>query len=342
MPSLYIRRSPYSSEPGYGANYGVNQNGYGVVGDSSAAAYAGVLGRDGNGTGVRGQGGPSGVKGEGLNGVLGYSQAPGFAGVYGIASNSGNCSNAAPSTICYGLIGNAVDVPFPGGVGVMGIGSDAGIWGRASVPAAYAAIFDGTVHLNGLLDAPSGEIRAVSIKPDLNGVRNLGFGGLGWNFVVANHFSNPSDARLKHDVLPISEGLGAVLALNPVSFIYNDGDGSRQLGLIAQEAQQVVPEVVNAGDDEERLLTLDYSKLVPVLIKAIQEQQAEIESLKARADLAAYSAAGSADEPAPIERGTALIADGGGAQWLAWVTIASTVVVLAAGAGARIWRRRAA
>ncbi len=98
-------------------------------------------------------------------------------------------------------------------------------------------------------------------------------GGTSW--------TSSSDRRLKDDVQAISYGLDAVKALKPVSYVRNDRDiESRELGFIAQDVEGIVDEVVNITDDG--YYGLDYQRLIPVLTKAIQEQQATIEALTAR------------------------------------------------------------
>ena len=96
-----------------------------------------------------------------------------------------------------------------------------------------------------------------------------------------------SDRRLKRDILPLSNyGLKQVMQLNPVSYIYKDDSANtHQVGFIAQEVQKIIPEVVTGkeGDlSKGESLGIVYGNLVPVLTKAIQEQQAEIEALKAK------------------------------------------------------------
>jgi len=67
--------------------------------------------------------------------------------------------------------------------------------------------------------------------------------------------------------------------LRPVSFYWKDGnDRDKKLGLVAQEVKEVVKEVVIVGDDENQTLGLNYSELIPVLIKGMQEQQKQIET----------------------------------------------------------------
>ncbi len=95
-----------------------------------------------------------------------------------------------------------------------------------------------------------------------------------------------SDARLKRDIQPLTHyGLGTVMQLKPVTYYFkSDPANHPEVGFIAQEMLKIVPEVVHGtlGDLEKgETLGLSYGNLVPVLTKAIQEQQAEIEALKA-------------------------------------------------------------
>lgn len=83
--------------------------------------------------------------------------------------------------------------------------------------------------------------------------------------------NSSSDRRLKKNVAPLSYGLAEVLRLAPVSFRWKDArmGGQREVGLVAQDVQPVVPEVV--GRNADGMHSLDYAKLVPVLVRAIQE-----------------------------------------------------------------------
>ncbi len=87
-----------------------------------------------------------------------------------------------------------------------------------------------------------------------------------------------SDARLKKDVADLERGLDEVMRLRPVSFAWANRDDGRRVGLVAQEVRAVVDEVVYEGQDGT--LGVAYESLVPVLVKAVQQQQAEIERLK--------------------------------------------------------------
>ena len=105
---------------------------------------------------------------------------------------------------------------------------------------------------------------------------NGGVGSIRTN-ASATAFNTSSDARLK-DVTGSARGLEVINALNPVAYNWKV-DGKADEGLIAQEVLEVVPNAVSGS--EEEYYQMDYSKLVTPLVKAIQEQQEQIEQLKA-------------------------------------------------------------
>jgi hypothetical protein len=104
-----------------------------------------------------------------------------------------------------------------------------------------------------------------------------------------------SDQRIKENINPLSYGLNEILQLNPVSYNQYDSeviDGEiilketykSTIGLIAQEVNNLIPEAVGVGNDTE-LWGLDYDKIVPVLVKAIQELKSENDNLKSRLEV---------------------------------------------------------
>jgi len=86
-----------------------------------------------------------------------------------------------------------------------------------------------------------------------------------------------SDARLKENIETVENGLDLVSQLRGVW--YNRiGKEDREVGVIAQEVEEVLPEVVNTDNDGTK--SVDYGKMVGVLIEAIKELKQEIEELK--------------------------------------------------------------
>lgn len=98
-----------------------------------------------------------------------------------------------------------------------------------------------------------------------------------------------SDQRLKENIQDIDVGLDAVMALKPRKFDWKDGKGKDKKGdrgWIAQEFEQVFPDMIDewkdpAPEGEEPYKAVN-ADLIPVLVKAIQEQQTVIEDLKSR------------------------------------------------------------
>ena len=94
------------------------------------------------------------------------------------------------------------------------------------------------------------------------------------NFTASGNVTAYSDARLKDNIETIDGALDKVSAMRGVTF---DKDGQRSTGVIAQEMQEVMPEVVMQDDE---YLSVAYGNLVGVLIEAVKELRAEVEELK--------------------------------------------------------------
>jgi hypothetical protein len=97
--------------------------------------------------------------------------------------------------------------------------------------------------------------------------------------VNAANFNTTSDATLKTNVETLTGSLDAVKALRGVSYEWID-NGNSEVGVIAQEVEEVIPDVVSTND--QGIKSVKYGNLVGVLIEAIKEQQAQIDELKAR------------------------------------------------------------
>mgnify|MGYP003625411800 FL=1 len=94
----------------------------------------------------------------------------------------------------------------------------------------------------------------------------------------ATAFNTSSDYRLKEDLQDF-EGLDLVSKI-PVYDYKWKADESRSYGVMAHELAEVLPQAVSGDKDAEEMQSVDYSKIVPLLVKSIQELKAEIELLK--------------------------------------------------------------
>jgi hypothetical protein len=170
--------------------------------------------------------------------------------VYGGSFNTALFVESKDHTALYGSSTNAA--------GVFGYSENsAAISGSAGTSTAYAGHFNGRVRIVGSLTVTQ-------------------------NICAANFPCN-SDARLKQGISNLNYGLGQLLRLRPVTWKWKaEPSGPLQLGLIAQEVEPVMPALVMREADATKPLGLNYMGLLPVIVKAVQEQQAEIEGRDAR------------------------------------------------------------
>jgi hypothetical protein len=107
---------------------------------------------------------------------------------------------------------------------------------------------------------------------------NAQFGG---NITAIYDVTAYSDARVKKNITTIEKALDKVLQLRGVSYQRTDMDSDKtHIGVIAQEIQQILPEVVS--EDDKGHLSVAYGNIIGVLIEAIKEQHTQIETLKAK------------------------------------------------------------
>lgn len=124
---------------------------------------------------------------------------------------------------------------------------------------------------------------------DISNVAQNGIVAISARLNSLGAWSSTSDARMKNDIttMPTGQLLDAALKLRPVTFYFNAEKLNGQLpaqphlGLIAQEAQSVVPDLVSQG---EGLFTLNYAGLSVVALGAIQEQQKLVTDLRGQVD----------------------------------------------------------
>ncbi|HKL67354.1 MAG TPA: tail fiber domain-containing protein, partial [Bacteroidales bacterium] len=96
---------------------------------------------------------------------------------------------------------------------------------------------------------------------------------------------NDSDLRKKKNINPISDALEKILMLRGVEFEWKDIAShmpGRQIGFIAQEVIDIMPEVVDSSNDS---YSMQYAPLTAVLVEAVKEQQTEIEDLRSQVEL---------------------------------------------------------
>ncbi|GIV34805.1 MAG: hypothetical protein KatS3mg031_2340 [Chitinophagales bacterium] len=116
------------------------------------------------------------------------------------------------------------------------------------------------------------------ILPSVDNTYTLGNSTYGWKEVWADNGTiQTSDIRMKKDIQDLNYGLNEILELKPISYTWkSDPEYGTKIGFSAQQVQKVIKEAVVEGNTGEKLLGINYGELVPVLVKAIQDQQAII------------------------------------------------------------------
>jgi trimeric autotransporter adhesin len=125
-------------------------------------------------------------------------------------------------------------------------------------------------------------VNSTDVVPYNDNFSSLGVSTNRWKVVYSvNGTIQTSDERLKSNIKEIGYGLETILKLRPVSFTWKDDSKNiKRIGLIAQDVQKVIEEVVDTGSDPAKTLGVNYSEIIPVLIRGIQEQDLQIESVK--------------------------------------------------------------
>jgi len=96
-------------------------------------------------------------------------------------------------------------------------------------------------------------------------------------------YATTSDRRLKDNIEPIEDATDKLMSMKPVTHTWIANPEAPSVhGFIAQEMQEVVPEAVSGEDGGEEMMSMDYGRITPVLVAALQEATNEIKALKKR------------------------------------------------------------
>ena len=99
--------------------------------------------------------------------------------------------------------------------------------------------------------------------------------------VQATSFNATSDARLKDNIVPLNNPLLKIVQLQGVNFTWKKEDTNIiNAGLIAQDIEKVIPEVVTTQNNEMQQKSVNYNGLIPYLIESVKTLSNEIEDLK--------------------------------------------------------------
>jgi hypothetical protein len=207
------------------------------------------------------------------DGVVSGSSQIAFSGVTGTVSNAQLANSSVTVTAGSGLSGG----------GAVALGSSVTLT-NAGVTSAVAGTGVSVSGATGAVTISIGQSVATSATPTFAGLTING--AITATGDITAYFS--SDRRFKSNIKLIPNALDKVSKLNGVTWTWNDDVNevtktTPNTGLIAQEVQEVLPEVVMEREDGH--LGLDYSKMVGLLVEAIKEQQKQIDELKSKLGL---------------------------------------------------------
>jgi len=124
-------------------------------------------------------------------------------------------------------------------------------------------------------------ITNISGIVNLNGLVNINGRSLEAELALGKALPSPSDERLKKNIHTITNPIEKVNALRGVTFEFKKDD-QKQIGVIAQEVEKVLPELVSERPDGYK--GVQYENIVGLLIEAIKEQQKQIDELRRQKD----------------------------------------------------------
>ena len=181
---------------------------------------------------------------------------------------------------------------------IIGVASDeaATIWNYESTPMIFGVsgaakarfLVNGQFCVNNTGGSSSGSAGIVIGDVSTSAYRhNYGWnGGLYWyngsneaNLSSGGAWNNASDERLKENIVDIPYGTTELKLLKPKKYTMKEG-GEVQIGLIAQDVEAVIPELVTTGGSATDMKSLSYGNLTALLIKTIQELEARITTLE--------------------------------------------------------------
>jgi two-component sensor histidine kinase len=149
--------------------------------------------------------------------------------------------------------------------------------------------FTGSLYQNGnIFTSGGGGGQFVTTSVGIHTLSNVGVGttnptskltvtgdGRFTGIVTAANFNSSSDINLKENIHTVENSLETIQSLRGVSFDWKES-GKKSYGVIAQELEEILPELVSSGE----IKTVNYNGIIGVLIEAVKELKREIEDLK--------------------------------------------------------------
>lgn len=245
----------------------------GAVGPAGPTGTSGTSGSSGS-SGTAGTAGSSGRTGSsGTSGTSGTSGSAGTSGSSGTSGQNGT-SGSSGSTGSSGSSGSSGASGSPGSSGTSGVGG-------ASGTSTQVAFFTSTTNLGSdskLYWDNTNKRLGVGLTSPGYPLEVLG-NASGISIYASHDVAAYSDISVKDEIEEITNAIEKIKQIRGVTFVRNDSESKeRRAGVIAQEVEKVMPEVITKKEDGT--LMVAYGNLTSLLIQAIKEQQIEIDNLK--------------------------------------------------------------
>ncbi len=146
--------------------------------------------------------------------------------------------------------------------------------------APYAMFGFESASQNQVLDINSTITNSVVFRDRVSTTDQFTFGMGTGNFIATGDVESNSDERLKENIETISNALDKVSSMRGVYFDMKARPGIRKVGLIAQEVESILPEVVSTSSEGENIKSVAYANVVGLLVEAIKELKIEVDLLK--------------------------------------------------------------
>jgi len=251
----------------------------GYTGSTGAQGYTGATGIQGytGATGMQGYTGATGMQGyTGATGPVGITGATGMQGYTGATGMQGytGATGMQGYTGATGMQGYTGATGMQGYTGATGMQGYTGATGHVGITGAQGATGTSYWTLTGNQLYPTIIINNVGIGTTGATAYALDISGN----VNATSYNTTSDYRIKKHVITLGETF-TVDNLNPVTY-NNINLGKQDIGLIAHELQEFYPFLVNGEKDGEHFQSVNYTGIIGILIKEIQELKKDVKLIK--------------------------------------------------------------
>ena len=203
------------------------------------------------------------------NGIINQTQA--LATIVS-TSNTERARLTSGGNLLVGTTTAGAGVGYDVRLAVDGGAAEAGIFKTSGGSSAYSSVFWNTATTGNNLFALFGTEASITTRGSIT--YNRGAGQVAYNIT--------SDARLKENIADSADAGGKIDAMQVRQFDWKETGNHLDYGFVAQELHNVAPHAVSKPEEEEAMWSVDYSKLVPMLVKELQSLRKRVAELESK------------------------------------------------------------